>query len=351
MLDRHSTELLDPDRIKLDAIVTSSGRAVGAANIANEVYNAGKGTDDKPGKSFEDMEAEVRKKAKAVAPKDPILEQHAVSAFKGHYNNAKYVERQQELTNMETVKGGIQTFGGTTVQQLRADPKVAAAIDALPKSKTLDLQGTINGFNNARDLQTKESAMIRLNGLSHNDVEAFLNTDVTKEPLSKGDMISLMNKQAKLKANPSTDPRVSKALGVLRNARGAELQALGIYARTTSPDNKEDYDHYTGALQSAIEVWMEDHGNKPPDAKTIANEIGPSVIRQRTEKGWLWDSKVPFYTQTVPEAFSTRIKADVQAQMGYEPTEQEVYKAYVRMQYLKFYKKQPKAPKDQGKAP
>jgi hypothetical protein len=349
MMDKHQTDLLDPDRIRLEGIVTNTGRAVGAANIANEVYAAGKGTDDKPGKSFEEMEVEVRKKAKALAPKDPILEQHAVSAFKGQYNNAKYVERQQELTNMETVKGGIQSFGGTTVQQLRADPKIAAAIDNLPKSKTLDLQGTINRFNSARDQQTKESAAIRLNGLSNNDVEAFLNTDVTKEPLSKGDMITFMNKQAKLKANPSADPRVSKAINVLKTARGAELEALGIFNRTTS--NKEDYDHYTGALQSAIEVWMEDHGNKPPDAKTIADEIGPSVIRQRTEKGWLWNSKVPFYQQTVPNAFADRLKADVKAQAGYEPTEQEVYKAYVRKQYLEFYKKAPKAPKDQGRAP
>lgn len=348
MLDKRSTEMLEPDRLRVENVVTSTGRAVGAANIANEVYDAGRGTDEKPGKSFEEMEAEVRKKAKAQAPQDPILEQHAVSAFKGQYNNAKYVERQQELTNMETVKGGIQNFGGTTVQQLRTDPKIAAAIDALPKSKTLDLQGTINRFNSARDQQTKEASAIRLNGLSNNDVEAFLNTDVTKEPLSKGDMIKYMNLQAKLKANPSADPRVGKALNVLRTARGAELEALGIFNRTTS--NKEDYDHYTGALQSAIDIWTEDHGNKPPDAKAIADEIGPSVIRQRTEKGWLWDSKVPFYTQTVPDAFADRLKADVKAQAGYEPTEQEIYKAYVRKQYLEFYKKAPKA-KDQGRAP
>lgn len=349
MLDDHATEMLEPDRLKVEGIVTSTGRAVGAANIAQGVYDKGKGSDEKPGKSFEDMEADAKAEAQKVNPKDPLLQQHAVAALRGIYNQDKYAARQEELTNLETVKAGIQAFGGTTVQQLRTDPKVAAAIDALPKAKTMDLQSSINRFNSARDSQTKEESAIRLNGLANNDVESFLNTDVTKEALSKTDMIKYMNLQAKLKANPASDPRVSKAQNILRSARGSELEALGIYRR--DKNNAEDYDHYTGALQSAIEVWMDDHNNKAPDAKAIAEEIGPSVIRQRSEPAWfgLSTRKTPFFTQEVPDTFSDRLKADVLAKDGYEPTDQEVYRAYVRKQYIDFYRKQPKAAKDQGR--
>lgn len=348
MLEKNSSKMLEPDRLKVEQVVTSSGRAVGSANIAQSIYNAGAGDETTPPKSLADMEAEVRAAAKKQNPDDPLLETHAVAALKGIYNQDKYAKRQEELANKEIISQGIQSFGGATVQELRSDPRVAIAIDSLPKAQTQDLQGQINRFNAARDKKTQENAAIRLNGLSNNDVEAFLNTDITREPLSKGDMIKFMNLQAKLKKNPSGDPRVAKAVGILRNSRGAELEALGIYSRREN--NKEDYDHFTGALQSAIEVWMADHGNKPPDAKTITDEIGPSVIRQRTEPSWfgLSSRQTPFYNQTVPESFSKQVKADVLAKDGYTPTDEEIYKAYVRKQYLEFYRKQPKV-KDQGR--
>lgn len=334
-LDEHKSQLTEDDFLKTDNVVRGTARAVGSVNIANEVYAGGKGTDTQPGKSLGDMENEAREKAKAFDPADPLLATHAVQALHGIYNQDKYAQRQFDLENQQTVDGAI-VKGVKDEQELRADPKTAAAISALPKDKQLSIPGKINSYNAARDKVTDQETYNRLYGLSNNDVEGFLNTDLTKEKLSQGDMKTLMARQQKFKDVQSEDPRVNKAVATLRGAMGSQLQALGIFRRTEA--NKDDYDHFTGTLQIGIDDWTQTHG-KPPTSKDITDTIGPEVIQQRTEKGWIWDSKRPFFQQDVPEKWSSDLKADVIAKGGVEPSDEQVYKAFVRTQFMKLYGK------------
>lgn len=336
MLDEHRTELTTDDGLKVETTVRSQGRAVGSVNIANEVYAAGRETDTSPGKSLKQMEDEARAKAEQFDPKDPLLATHAISALHGIFNQDKYAQRQIKYDNEQIVADGIRS-GVKDEQELRANPKVAAAIDALPKSDQLNIPKRINAYNAAANKVTNEDTYFKLKGLASNDVEAFLNTDVTKEQLSKGDMNKLMDLQTKLKKIPDADPRVGRAVKQLQGARGSELEALGIYKRTEK--NKDDYDHFTGALQSALDVWQETHG-KPPSYKELTEDIAPEVLKQRTVPGWLWGTnQVPTYNITPPSDWSEKLITDVKSKGGLEPTPEQIQRAYVRTQFMQLYGK------------
>jgi len=335
-LDEFKTELTQDDYLKVDNTVRAQGRAVGSVNIANKVYDEGKGSDERPGKSLSEMEAEARAKAKEMAPNDPILEQHAVAAVRGVYNQDKYAKQQETIANRQTVAGAIAK-GSKDEQTLRADPIVAAAIDALPKTERLNIPARINSYNAAKDKVANQEHYNTLIGMSNNDVEGFLNLDPMAQNLSQGQMQSIMKRQAELKKNQNQDPRVDRAIGWMRGAMGAQMEALGVFRRTAN--NKDDYDHLTGTVQSALDVWQQDH-QKPPSYKEFVDQIAPQVLSQRDEPGMLWGTnKKPFFTQEVPDKFSSQLKADVIAGGGVEPSEEQIYKAYVRTQLIKLYGK------------
>lgn len=340
VLDDNKTNLTQGDYLKVDNAVRATSRAVGATNIANDVFAGGQETADRPAKSLKEMEAEAEVKAKDQNPDDPILAQHAVQTLRGKYNQEKYAAKQEDFENQQIIAGGIQA-GVKDIQQLRANPKLAAAMDALPKDKQLAIPGQINRYNAAVDKTTNQDNFMRLKGMSNNDVESFLNTDLTHEKLSQQDMRGLMEQQRKLKELPNSDPRVSRAVGQIRGALGSQLEALKVYRRTDG--NKDDYDHFTGAVQSALDVWQETNG-KPPTYKDVVETIGPQVVRQIAEPGWLWgENKVPFFNQAVPKEFTEKLKSDVVGKGGAEPSPEQIQKAFIRTQFIKLYGKKEKS--------
>ncbi len=335
MLEDNKTSLTQDDYLRVDQTVTTQGRAVGAANIGNGIIQDSLDKDGNIAKPLATMEQEARDKAKALNPDDPILAEHAATTVRGLYNQSKYARKQEDLENLDIVRAGYEK-GVRDVRELRADPKTAAAMDALPVRYREMIPSMINRFNEARDKTTNQDSYQRLYGLSNNDVEGFLNTDVTKEQLSQSDMRKLQARQEMLKKNQNADPRVSRALSWVRGAAGSQMEALGIYRRNDS--NKDDYDHFTGALQSALDEWQETH-SKPPDYKEVTQEIAPRLMKQRTEPYLfgLMSSKKAFFQQEVPDEVKEQLKSDVSAATGSEPSDEEMYKAYVRQQYIQLY--------------
>lgn len=328
MLEKSAKNMTEADYLKADQIVTSTGRAVGAANIAQEID---------PTKPLAEQEADAREKAKKFSPDDPLLEQHAVSAVRGNYNQSKYAKNQEDYTNQQAIDAAIGQ-GVKNEQELRANPDVAKAIDSLPANKRNAIPGAINRFNAARDKVANEDSFMKLWGMSNNDVEGFLNIDPTSQQLNQSQMKAIMDRQQKLKSIPAQDPRVNRAITVMRGSMGAQIEALGIFRRTEQ--NKDDYDHFTGAMSSAIDVWTEQH-KTAPTAKDINETIGPQVIQQRIEKKYfgLWDTKRPFYDQDVPDKFADQVKADVIAKGGVEPSKEQLYRAWIQSQTIKLYGK------------
>lgn len=336
LLDANKANLTDADYAKVDATVRASGRAVGSANIANEVYEAGKGSKDKPGKSMSVMEAEVRQKAKDFDPDDPILQQHAVQALNQRANQDRYSQAQENQANTSVINQALHD-GVFDYQTFRADPRNAAAEDALVAAgKKMNLPADINNYNTARDRKDNMERFNTLMGTANNDTEGFLNYDARSDKkLSQGQINQIIAKQEQLKKNQNQDPRVDRAMGWMRGGFGSQMEALGVYKRSNS--NKDDYDHLTGAVQAALDIWQENHG-KPPTYKEFEEQIGPQVIQQRSEPGLLWGTnKKPFFNQPTPTDFAEKVKAEVIAKGGVEPTDEELNKAYIRTQLLKLY--------------
>ena len=133
---------------------------------------------------------------------------------------------------------------------------------------------------------------------------------------------------------------------------GAQLQALGIYSRTK--DNNDDYDHFTGALQEALSEWREDH-KTPATSKDVIETIGPQIMNQQAvSKGYIYNSNEPAFKQfnrpaagEIPEGFKTKVTSDLVKQGLPPPSDQQVLRAYTRMQFQKLFAAKPKAPQSQ----
>lgn len=332
VLDANKTNLTQDDYLKVDNTVRASGRAVGSVNIANEVYTSGV----KDGKSLSQMEADAKEAANKQNPDDPLLATHAVAALRGQYNQDKYATKQFDAENMEKVNRGISA-GVKDIQELRADPEMAKAIDALPKDKQNAIPGMINRYNAARNKVSNEDNYFKLKGMAANDVEGFLNTDLTSQGLGKADIDKLMTMQQKLKAQPNADPRVNRAVAQVRGAMGTQLEALGIFKRTEA--NKDDYDKYTGALQQALDVFQETN-KRPPNYKELTEDIAPSVLKTVQEPGWLYGTNdVPRFKQAPPSDFAEKLITDVKSKGGLEPTPEQIQRAYARTQFMQLYRK------------
>lgn len=340
MLGDHSDELTDDDRIKLTQVVRTQSRAVDSQNIAQQVFQSGRGDADTPPKSFTDMAAEAEAEAKARDPNDPVLAQHARAALQNLYNQSNYAKRQEDQENVATINQALHN-GVPDYQTFRADPKNAAAEDALVASgKKVNIPGMINTYNAARDKQDNEAHYRTLMGQANNDVLGFLDQNPYEDKkLSQGQMNQVIAKQTALKKQVNQDPQVDRAMSWMRQGFGSQMQALGVYTRGKA--NTDDYDHLTGTVQDSMSIWAEQHQGKQPTQKEFDEQIAPQVIKAHTTPGWFGSSigqgKAPFFNQETPDDFAEKVKADVLKKGGVEPTPEELNRAYIRTQLLKLY--------------
>jgi hypothetical protein len=348
-LEKRKEGMTQQDYDRALTIVDNTKRAVGSVNIAQDIINKHIGDDGKPDVSFEKMQAEAEAEAKSRAPDDAMLAKHTTDALRGLYNQKIYADKQFRWDNNQTIAAGIQN-GVKDIQELRTDPKVAAAIDALPKSEQLKIPARINAYNAARDKIGSQESLTRVMGLRNNDVESFLSLDPSdpKLQLNQAQQREVMGWQQADKKNQNSDPRVNRALGWLRAARGGELAALGVYHRDAR--NPDDYDHMTGTLQSALDLWQQSHG-KPATYEEVIDKIGPQVIQSRAVPGAWWGTNdEPFFkpdrNSKQYQDFVAKARGDL-ADQGREPTESELDRAYTRTQLMKLYP--PKAKASDGK--
>jgi hypothetical protein len=337
--NRSSMTSEDYDRAR--TVIDNTQRAVGSVNIAQKIITSHIGDDGKPDVSFEVMQREAEAEAKRVSPTDALMQKHTVDALKGLYNQKIYADKQFKWENSQTVDAAIQN-GVKNIQELRAsDPKVAEAIDNLPKSEQLKIPARINAYNSAKDKVANQESLTQIAGLRNNDVESFLNLDPTdpKLHLSQTQQREVMGWQTQDKKNQNGDPRVNRALTWLRDSRGGELAALGVYHRDAK--NPEDYDHMTGTLQSALDLWQQTNG-KPASYDDVVNKIGPQVIQSRSVPGRFWGNNVePFYkpdtNSTEYKNFTAKVTKDVTDAGQPAPSEAEIDRAYTRVQLMKLY--------------
>lgn len=347
LLEDNRSKLTEKDFKRVENVVNNQRDAVGSANIAQDILKSHMDDEGNLTAPMAEIQAKARTLAAQFSPDDPQFITKTVRALDAEYNQRKYAMKQERFDNIQAVTDAFVTHGVSNMQQLLADPKASAAYYALPPSEQAKVPAKIDNYIRSRDRQANERTMTELMGMKNNDVEGFLNAN-PEDPeykLSQSQIREVMTQQQKVKKQTAQDPRVDRAMGWMRGGFGAQMEAMGVFRRTTS--NKTEYDHLTGAVQQALDIWQEDH-KKPPTNKEFSEQIAPQILKIQKEPGafgiygyGVFGSDRTIYRHDTGskdyKTFVSTQKADIVAKGGSEPSEEELYKAYTRLQLLKLY--------------
>jgi hypothetical protein len=334
-------ELTVADNLMVDNAIRAQRRSIGSTNIANAVYEEGTAK----GWNAKQMEDEVRSRSEKADKNDPILGEHAVHALKGRITNDTYIQRQEELANEQTVTGAI-IAGAKNPQELRADPNVARAIDALPdKAFKAGIPAQINRINAAKNKDTNRDNYIELEGMRATNPIKFLNEDLSKWQLSDTDMKHFFREQQKVKDAPQSDPRVQQFVTWMRPLMGAEMRSANVYSPPTKAEGAaagSDYDKFSGLISVGIREYIEEHG-KPPKGTEAVKEIGMRALKGVSEPGMLWGTnEVPYFKRTLGKEYEDFKKNLTQESIDKGegiPTEDQLERTYREMDYTRLYGK------------
>lgn len=356
---KYSSDLTNPaDMMRVQSQIENHAAVVAAANVANKVVSAHRQPDGTFDATAKQMEQEVRDAAAKAVPGNDLAPDTAVAKLQGFLWHEQFFIRQEQQDAKNQLNDLLAKGDIRDAQSLMAYPGMDKVIEKLPMDMRTapQLQGYMNRFYAAEDKITNERARVTINGMKYSDPAAFMAIDPTdpKYHLNKNDIITIQNDQAKLARQPSEDPRVQRALSWIKGARVPQLQALGIASR--DKNNPDDYDHFVGTLQEALQEWQQDN-KRAPTYEEVVDKIAPTILKTQTFKpgaifGGLWGSQVPAFTQferptieDIPGEFREKLTKDVLAKGGAQPTDQQMVQAWARTQFLKLYKSQQAEPK------
>lgn len=333
---RKAGELTQKDSDTLNDFLIGKMHAIGGVNIATEVLNANKDADGKPVKSYDELEAQVIARAKELRPGDDVMVKHAQDALRGEWRLKRYADAQFKRDNVEAIDEKI-VQGVSNLQELLADPKASAAYFNLSDSEKLRVAGRINNYNAARDKADQERSERIIKGIQLNDPKGFQELDPTdpKWGLSQKQQGMFFDRQRQSRKTPANDIGTARAMSWMRDAKASEMEALGIYRRTAK--NADDYDHVTGMMYEALDIWREAHGGKQPGPKDVINDIAPQILQTHAHPTWfgLSHEDVGAYRQEVPDKFATAYKEQVNPKAKNE----EIYRSYLRKVLMDNYQK------------
>lgn len=279
-----------------------------------------------------------RTQAQTQSPDDVLFGDYVEQRIIADHNMQQASVRDQMYTNRQTVEGGL--VGGkdgklpTTIEELKAQsPEIDAAWNNLPASEQRRYMNILarNAKGDTNWTDDKLKTYQRLKGMAQSDPAAFLDEDIITADLPLSARKELIGLQVQKKSKSEADPRVTHGMQVLRPT----LQAAGI-----TPDRKDDYYRFMGALQGALDDYA-DQNKKPADAKTI-QEIGQRLLQEQAGTGWFSNSKL--YELEVPKAEREKIVSDpFWASRGITPTDDQIQRIYVRQKYNQLYGGKPKA--------
>lgn len=272
--------------------------------------------------------------AKALSPEDTDFADAVRNRIESDFTRTKAIKRDFEYTNRNTVEGALVGGVGngkipTTVEELRAtDPKVAQAFDNLDEIhqrtyiKALATNAKGDMAWNSQSLQRYQV----LKGMAHDSPEEFLGTDVISEKMPNRAKLEMINLQQKLQANAESDPRTTRALGI--------LQADMFHAGITKAQDKDRYYGFVGALQDQIRDFQEAH-KKPPNAEEV-QKIGSQLMQEQHTR--FWQSSQRMFEGPPPNEVAEQIKSDpAWAKLGITPTDEQVQRVWARSQFQKLY--------------
>jgi len=340
-LDKDKMTKVDLDRVA--QVLQTQRHSQGSAAIVDNLLKAHTDTDGNLNISVAELHKKAQDMARKNAPNDETYPTVVTRTLDGQLNQQRYARKSEIQDSTQIIQQRLQS-GVKNMDELLADPKVRAAYEKLPPSEQNKMPLRIHGYIIARDRENNEQMMTQLNGMKNNDVENFLNFNPNdpEHKLSQANIRQVQNWQEQRKKATAQDPRVDRAMGWLRQSRGAQMEELGVYRRTER--SKDDYDLLTGQVQNAYDLWIENKG-KPPTQKEFNEQIAPELFKGRIEPGFFGmtfgGNKMPAFKPNTSskeyKSFSETWKADYETKMGVEPSDAEINKAFNKTQLLKLY--------------
>jgi hypothetical protein len=354
MLGKYKDQLGD-SYDNVNAVVTTKTQAIFGTQLGITTVNShfdGKGNLNVPATQLDD---EIRDKADSMFPDNKPLAQmvatHAVQTAHGELLRRRIAQTQDDQQNYSIVqdaliKGNNGQPWNSEQELTTARPDVAGAIAALhKKDKALDLPNRINRVKEAETKFTNDQRAVQINGMFSDPQQraAALDLDLTKEQLSKPDLIRFQDKQGALRNKLDGDPRVDAAVGWMQQGLGDELTALGI-DRYHANVNDDDWNNFRGTVQGAIDAFVQDK-KRQPSYQEFMKDIAPLIIRQQVKPGALGGLFGPhkdpaIFQQAPPENWATETRSKIISAGGANPTDEQLARAYHRQLFIQLYSKQ-----------
>ena len=332
----------------LQALVETKGTAVAASNIIDSILNKHKQADGEYDATVQQMQDEAKKQAQDLFPKMSLLPEHAISEIKSRLIQEGFARATDKRDTLNSINQTLADHPEVMdTQGLMAIPGMDKTIGKLSDYDKSTLNDRIFKARSIEYKQEWEYNKTRANGLASGNVNKFLEQDFGTWNLNPSERLQLQQKQTELAQKPTQDPRVGAAMSVLQTAFPNQLEAMSV-RHTDRNDPDSPYTHFTGSLQEALQTWQEDHG-KPAGYDDIIGPIFKDLMAKQSVSRSLFH---PFTTEDysfkqfqkplpteVPEAFRTKATNDAIKAGGVNPSDDQIYRAYLRMEYIKLFGK------------
>jgi hypothetical protein len=346
---KYASDLTNPaDMMRVQSAIEGHAATVAAEHVSNTVTNAHRQPDGSFDVSERVMADEARAAAEKALPGNELAGATAVAKLKGFLGNDSWLRTQDEREARDQLNQILQKGDLRDAHQMMLYPDMDKIMAKMPTVRTVDqLQTYMNRFYGSVDKQTNEYWATLINGMRTSDAAAFQYLDPTdpKYHLHKDDIIKIQNQQAAAASNPKNDAKVSQAMTWLLGARGTELNTLKV--DRFNKDDPNDYYHFRGAMQEALQEWAEDH-KRPPTYEEVVDKIGPQIIKtQAVAKGWIYNTNEPAFRQDMTDQDRQRLTKMFTDKGGAPPDDKQLIRAYAREQFQKFYKQAKPSGSDQ----
>lgn len=288
-----SKDMTEDDWNRAYDIALDKNNTTGAKFLANQVIAEGG--------SIDSMEEKVRDRSASLArggeQNEAVFRDNALTTLRTLYSHQNYVEQQQQQKYVQTVDDAINSGNFTSMDQLLADPDVAAAYHNLKPSEQGKIDEKLAVYWRDKDKAPNFLEYNRLRGeaLDPATQGKFINEDIYKANINNDQRARLLLMREQLiNGQAERDPQVLKAAAAIRN----------IYPNSVPQASSPAYHTFLGSLQGLLEDYQATKGAKA--SAEDYEKLGKVLMTQVPGTGWFSNYRV--FEAPVSQEFKDRFK-------------------------------------------
>jgi hypothetical protein len=293
-----------------------------------------------------------RQSAEEAAPGDhtfaDIVSQHSEMQHSRDLQIQLDGERRNATTVASALLAGPDGKLPMSVEELRQDPKIAAAYDgmSLPDQIKVQnhLQANITKGGYAFTPQSKADYMGFVGAYNNpqrspEDTDKLLNMDIMAQHWPTAEKKQALVMYGKLMDREAADPHMAYPLQVLDSMMaGAEIDTK----RDSQGHHKDDYNQFVGALTEVYKDSMKENAQRPKEneIKVMGSRLIQDLTRYRRS---IFQPIQKYYQMDVPDDVIESTKEAYRKAYNAEPSDTEIHSLAVATQYQRLYGRKPKA--------